>query len=297
MRTLVVGEALVDLICEHPVTGVEEADLFRPYFGGAAANVSVAAARRKADIALAGGVGDDPWGRWLHRRLQEEGVGLDWFSLIPHTQTPVAFVTVDTAGEPDFVIYGDGIKAAIESVEAELPEAIEATDAFAFASNTLVGHREREITLMGRDTASSLGRLIIFDPNLRLHRWPSPEEAIATVTACVPNSFLLKCNAAEARMITGAHDLEAAALALVAAGAKNVVITLGENGAMLRGSHHADAAGRRANVINATGAGDAFLGTLIAELAQAGYDDTALIDALPLAVEDAARATEHWGAI
>ena len=57
MRTLCLGEALVDLVCERPVASIAEADAFVPRFGGAIANVAVTAARRGADVALAGGVG------------------------------------------------------------------------------------------------------------------------------------------------------------------------------------------------------------------------------------------------
>jgi sugar/nucleoside kinase (ribokinase family) len=53
------GEALVDLICERPVTSFAKADSFAPHFGGALANV--AAGRAGADAALAGGAGDDEW--------------------------------------------------------------------------------------------------------------------------------------------------------------------------------------------------------------------------------------------
>jgi hypothetical protein len=57
VRTLCLGEALVDLVCEQPVSGIAEADAFRPHFGGAMANVCVAAARHGGAVALAGGAG------------------------------------------------------------------------------------------------------------------------------------------------------------------------------------------------------------------------------------------------
>ena len=62
------GEALVDLICERPVRSLDEADSFSPHFGGALANVAVAARRAGADSARAGagggvGVGGGRGGR------------------------------------------------------------------------------------------------------------------------------------------------------------------------------------------------------------------------------------------
>src|SRR5829696_6479779 len=100
MRTLILGEALVDLICEHPVAEPGDADSFVPHFGGAGANVAVTAARAGADVALAGGAGEDTWGWWLRDGLQGAGVALDHFALLPGVRTGVAFVTVDAEAEP-----------------------------------------------------------------------------------------------------------------------------------------------------------------------------------------------------
>jgi fructokinase len=59
MPFLVLGEALVDLICEQPADGIGDANAFVPHFGGAAANVAVNAARAGGRVALAGGVTSD----------------------------------------------------------------------------------------------------------------------------------------------------------------------------------------------------------------------------------------------
>ncbi len=59
---LCLGEAIVDLVCERELDTPAEADAFAPRFGGALANVAVAAARAGGRPALAGGVGDDAFG-------------------------------------------------------------------------------------------------------------------------------------------------------------------------------------------------------------------------------------------
>jgi sugar/nucleoside kinase (ribokinase family) len=86
-HTLCLGDALVDLVCERPVGEPSEADAFVPRFGGVVANIAVIAARAGARIALAGGAGDDPWGRWLRGRLVDEGVEVSRFTLVPEAQT------------------------------------------------------------------------------------------------------------------------------------------------------------------------------------------------------------------
>ena len=95
------GEGLVDLICEHPVASLTEADAFAPHFGGALANVAVAARRAGAEAGLAGAAGDDEWGRWLRGRLEREGVDLRFFELLEDAQTPIAFASFDERPRAD----------------------------------------------------------------------------------------------------------------------------------------------------------------------------------------------------
>jgi sugar/nucleoside kinase (ribokinase family) len=297
MPALLLGEAIVDLICERPVAGLAEADSFAPHFGGAVANAAVAAARRGAEVALAGGAGDDPWGAWLRSRLEEEGVDVRWFALVAGHGTPLAFVTVDGSGEPAFLIYGEGIAATVRAVSSRLDEAVEACDALFFSSNTLVGREERELTMAARERALARGLPVAFDPNLRLQRWRSPEAAVAVAGACLEGALLVRTNRVEAELLTGESEPAAAAEALVAAGARAAVVTRGADGAVLRGAAQADVPGRAARVVNTTGAGDVLTGTLLAALQQAGYDPSALAHALPDAVAESARATERWGAV
>jgi len=298
MRTLCVGEALVDLVCEHPVGALVEADAFVPHFGGAIANVAVTAARRGADVALAGGVGDDAWGHWLRGRLEAEGVVLDHFIIGGAARTPVAFVTLDGGAQPTLTIYGEAPGAALGGLGERMADAVDAADALFFASNTLVGEPERAVTLAARERALAAGKPVVLDPNLRLERWRSTSAAVEVVGECVPRSFLVKCNAEEARALTGEEDPDAAAASLLAAGAGHVVITLGPDGALLRGGGvDRDVRGVPARPVDTTGAGDAVSGVLLARLTAGGYDPAVLADALPEAVVAAARVTERFGAI
>lgn len=294
---LCLGEAIVDLICERPVRSPAEADAFVPRFGGATANVAVAAARHGAAVALAGGAGEDTWGQWLRGRLEAEGVDTRWFALIAGLRTPLAFVTVAPDGEPQFDIYGDGIEATIQAVAAGLDEAMaEATGLF-FGSNTLVGDAERELTLRARSEALERDLPVVFDPNLRLARWPDRDAAVTAARACLPGAYLVKLNREEARLLTGAGDPEAAARDILAQGARLVVITLGPEGAILRGELSADAPGVPAQVVSTVGAGDALAGVLLARLSLAGFYPAAAAAALGEAVQVAARVTEQWGAV
>ncbi len=295
--TLCLGEVLVDLICECPLEDVAQGQAFVPHFGGSVANIAVTAARHGAHMALASGAGEDPWGRWLRGRLRREGVELSLFALVPGAPTPVAIVAVGAGGEPTYQIYGEAISTVVHAVAARAEAAVGASSGVFFSSNTLVGPEEREVTMRVREVALGLGRPVVFDPNLCLERWRSRTEAAATANACVPGALLVRANADEAALLTGEDDPERAALALLKAGARMVVITLGAGGAILRGELRLDVPGRPANVLSTIGAGDVLTGVLLARLAASGYYPSAVAAFLPEAVAESSRACERWGAL
>ena len=300
MRTLCFGDAIVDLICPAPVTSYDEARSFVPSPGGVIANVAVTAARQGADVSFAGGAGADRWGRWLHERLAAAGVDLRWFDLAEGHATAVAFTTVDAQGEPAWDLYGDGAAASLSALDGLLPGAVEATDALLFTSNTLADPSAAQLTMAARERALELGRPVVFDPSVRLHRWRNgPSGAAAACNGCVRDAFLVKCNALEARIMTGEGNPETAAASLLAGGAQHVIVTLGTGGAILRaqGMKVDVPAPRPARVLSTIGAGDVFLGVVLARLGLTDYYPSALAAALPAAAEQAARACERWGAL
>ncbi|HYA08814.1 MAG TPA: PfkB family carbohydrate kinase [Gaiellaceae bacterium] len=295
---LFIGETLVDLICEHPVAGWSQADAFVPHCGGAPTNAAIVAARCGAAVALGGGVGDDRWGRWLEARLVAERVDLQWWSRLPDVQTAVAFVAIDEHAVPDFAIYGQGIEPALLALEPRLDDAVGACAALELGSNTCVGERERGVSERARELALAGGKPVVVDVNLRLHRWPDPEVAVAVVRRLCTDALLVKVSGEEARLLTGETSPARAAERICSSlGARLAVVTLGADGALMRGAARADAAGVPARVVDTTGAGDAVTGVLVAALAASGFDPEAAAEALPRAVAVAARSTEAYGAV
>ncbi|HEY1523571.1 MAG TPA: PfkB family carbohydrate kinase [Solirubrobacteraceae bacterium] len=296
-RVLCLGDALVDLIAERWVQEVAQARAFVPHFGGAVANVAVAAAAEGAPVALAGGAGADTWGHWLRERLVREGVDVSLFELFPDAQTQLALVTVDSGGEPHYDIYGQAGQAVVRVLGERVQEEVERAAAVVIGSNTLVGPDERELTMRVRETALELERPLVFDANLHLHRWRTRAEAAACANACVPRALLVRATAAEAAVMTGEDDPEAAASALVKAGARLVVLTLGRSGAMLRGELRADAPGVPARILSTIGAGGVLTGVLIARLVESRFYPPSVAAALAASVTAAARACERWGSL
>jgi sugar/nucleoside kinase (ribokinase family) len=291
--TLCLGDAIVEFVCERPVPSVSDADAFVPRFGGVVANVAVAAARRGARVALAGAAGDDAWGRWLRERLGREAVETQWFDLVPGAQTPVATVTVDVEGEASREVYGERIAPVLG--EDRLEDAVRGSAALYITSG---GPEGNEVTTRAREHALSLERPVVFDPQICVERWRSRAEAAAAANAFVPEALLVRASEGDAALMTGEDDPERAALALLKAGARMVVITLGlSEGAILRGELRLDVDGVAATMVSTPGAGEVLTGVLLARLATSAFYPSAVAASLPEAVAESARASERWGAL
>jgi fructokinase len=219
---LALGDGTVDLICERWIDDLGEASSFVPHFGGPMASVAAVAAAAGAPVALAGGAGADVWGQWLRDRLAREGVDVSLFELDPETQTQLALVTVNRHGEPRYTTYGDGGQSAARVLGTGVRDAVSESGALLISSNSLVGGEEREVTVRAREAALELERPVILDASLRLHRWRSRADAAASANACLPGALLVCATAAEAAVMTGQDDAEAAASSLIKAGARLV---------------------------------------------------------------------------
>ena len=115
---------------------------------------------------------------------------------------------------------------------------------------------------------------MVLDANLRPARWASPDAAVATVQGCVPGVV-----AAEVQPLrsAGAHRratiLPPRRTRCSSLGARSVVVTLGPDGALLRGAGgDRDVPGVPAAPVDTTGAGDAITGVLLARLTAADFD-------------------------
>lgn len=265
------GEALVDLICPEPVDHPAAARSFEAHFGGALANVAVAASMAGASAALAGACGSDDWGRFLRERLVQEDVGLDFHSEVEGLVTPFAFATLDANREPSFRIHGDGIEDGIATLGGREGELLAAAGAVVLGSNTLVGERGRAVTFAVAEGAEGAGVPVLFDPNLRPGRWVDLEAVHEMCLDLIGRTTVLKCNLREARWLAGSERSPGeVAEELVALGPRLVVVTTGPEGAVARGSSAAQVGAPEVEMVSPLGAGDCFMGTLAAGLLGAG---------------------------
>ncbi|MHB8243263.1 MAG: carbohydrate kinase family protein [Solirubrobacteraceae bacterium] len=294
---MVIGEAVVDLVAKADRSGVGESRVYRPYLGGTGVNVSIAAMACGVPVTLASGAGDDRWGRWLRMELDQMGLDMGLFVLVSEHSTAISLIDINDDGEPTFSMYGECIGSVLTSLAPRLPDAVEAAGAVFFTSNTLVGEQERSVTSAIVAQASAGGRPTLFDPNIRLNRWPSRDAARHACLSAIRGVTIATCNLEDALLITGEGDAESAAGALLDEGPTSVIVTLGSQGAIIRGSANATVPAVQAQVISTVGAGDALSGVILGHLAKGHWDPPDLVSALREGVSRAAEATERWGAV
>jgi sugar/nucleoside kinase (ribokinase family) len=108
---------------------------------------------------------------------------------------------------------------------------------------------------------------------------------------------VIRANRDEAAAIAEVDDPHEAASRLAEMGAEVAVVTLGEEGALIRGACEADAPGIDVEVVSTLGAGDAFMGTLVAGLDERDWDASRADEALGPALEAAAEACTRYSAL
>lgn len=259
----------------------------------------MAISRAGAPAALAGAVGEDPFGRMLHRRLAAEGVDVGWLGREQGIETPFALVTIGSSGEPSFRIHGSGIEVGVGTLRGREAAIAARAEAVAIGSNTLVGEPARSVSFEIRRAALEAGVPVLFDPNLRPGRWSDLELARSLCRQMAEGATLVKCNVAEARWLLANRELapNRSAEGVAAIGARLAVITAGPEGAIARGEGSAEAEAEPVEDPRPLGAGDAFMGALTAGLHALDWELQRVGEALPAAVAAGAEACRRLGAL
>lgn len=256
-----VGELLIDFTPAGKSTGGEP--LFAQKPGGAPANVLAANSRLGGKTAFIGKVGDDGFGRFLRKTLEELQVDTAGLAVDPEIPTTLAFVQLDERGDRSFSFYrkpGADLMLSTSDIKKEL--AVECR-ILHFGSVSLTGEPSRSATLAAVKTAKAAGCIISYDPNYRPLLWGSADAAKEQMRAGLALADIVKVSEEEMTLLTGETDLEKGSRELAQYGAALVLISLGQQGAFYRRN---EMCGRLptydVKTIDTNGAGDAFLGAV-----------------------------------
>lgn len=230
--------------------------------GGKGSNQAIGAARLGADTSLIVKIGDDQFGDIALDIYKEEGVSDEYVIRTPDRNTGVGFITLNQAGE-NFIVLDMG---ANELLTPEEVATAEGAIAAAQVAMTIL-EIPVETATAGLRLARQHGVTTILNP-APAPRDGLPDELLAHADVLTPNQT-------ELRILLGlppgdSIDSLDAARQLQARGVANVVVTRGAKGALLvpAEGQPEEIPGIEVNVVDTTGAGDAFnaaLGVALAE--------------------------------
>ena len=297
------GEVLIDFVALESDVPLQAASTFHRAAGGAPANVAVALARLGTASAFLGKVGGDAFGRSLRQMLAAEGVDVRGVIEDPAARTALAFVGANEHGGRSFVFYHAGMADTLLRPEEVDRDLIANASVFHFGSVTLAAEPSRSATLEAANWARQRGCLVSFDPNVRLELWDSPQRARDTILETLGVADTVKLSADEIEFLTGSSDPAEACLRLREHGPAFAVVTLGDSGCYYAATTSSGyVPGIPVKAVDSLGAGDAFVGGMLAGLAAApnavsSADAQALGSMLSLANAVGALATARHGAI
>ena len=269
-KIVTLGEVVADVYREEMPSEVEMPFTARP--GGAPANVAVAVAKLGAEAAFVGRLGEDLFGEFILRAL--EAVGVDTSAILrqpPPTRTTLAFVEVSENGDREFTFYRS-VPAADELLSPEdiKRESLSGASFVNFGSIPLIKEPVRSATLRFAELANEMDIPVAFDVNLREHLWESVEIARQTVAPVLDLSSVAKLSDDELSPILGVEDPEEAAEVLLDRGISLVLVSMGGEGAFYATREFVGSLPRFEidEVVDATGAGDAFLAATLTHLSE-----------------------------
>jgi len=274
-KIVALGEVVSDIYRGENLSDVELGFVARP--GGAPANVAVAASRLGAGAAFIGSVGEDLFGDFILRALESEGVETGGVSRrSPPTRTSLAFVEVAPDGDREFTFYRSS-PAADELLSAEdVTEDLVVGASFVnFGSIPLIREPSRSATHRIAQLAREHGVPVAFDVNFREHLWEGREAAREAVDPLLDLSTIVKLGDDELEPLLGTDDADEAARRLLDRGVLLVLVSKGPEGAFYatRGFRGEVPTFDIGEVVDATGAGDAFLAATLVHLSDGPPDE------------------------
>ncbi|MTB87754.1 carbohydrate kinase [Aeromicrobium senzhongii] len=257
-RALVVGEALVDVtrtpdgaVAEHP--------------GGSPLNVAVTMGRQGIDTTLAAQVGDDHFGALIRDHLDRSGVTL--LDVGPSGSTASATAMIDAGGAATY-------EFDLHWEPDHLPDPADFDLVHVGSIGAWMEPGANAVADLVR-RAHAQGQAVGFDPNIRPTLGPPVPVLRQRVFDLAASSRFVKLSDEDASVLAdGSGDPESVLGSLATAGPALAAMTRGDDSVVLcSGDHEVEVPVPTVSVADTIGAGDTWMGTLLAELVRQGWVD------------------------
>ena len=285
-KFLIIGRAGMDFYPDPPGEKTEEAQRFVCALGGSAANIGVALRKLGCDASLVTCVSNDAIGRYALNQLRNYGLDTQYVRSIDGEKRTSLEVVESRMEDPQSVIYRNG------AADFEMtPDDVSTIDYIGYGALVVTGmvfasQPSCEAGFAAIDRARIAGLPVIADLDYRPSSWESSQAAAMTYSRLVRLCDIVVGNREEFAVLAGFGDRlntpeatnegQRVAQNLVKTDTAMSVYTMGEAGSIIyQGLNTVKCGIYKTSALKPTGAGDAFIGGLLARLA----DNSTLEDA------------------
>ncbi|MEE4280030.1 MAG: ribokinase [Halieaceae bacterium] len=279
MEIAVIGSCMVDLIAYTDTIPKAGETLVAKEFvmgcGGKGANQAVAASRLGAPVLMMGRVGDDAFADNTLANFRSYGVSTEYVTKVPGVSSGVAPIWVDADSQNRILIIpGANMHLMPADIEA-------AAERLAGCGMIIL---QLEIPLETVYAAIDFGNR----HNIPVLLNPAPASTELDIDYACRCDFFVP-NETELEILTGMpvgsiDEITAAAHSLLDRGLRNLIVTLGDKGALwLHGDEREHISAPSVNAVDTTGAGDAFIGCFAARVAAGAEVSAAIAEAIQYA--------------
>ena len=279
-KIMVIGSSNTDLLIKtNRIPDPGETVLggtFMMNAGGKGANQAVAVARIGGGVKFVAKIGDDMFGQRSLESYARDGIDISYIIKDGAAPSGMALITVDAAGE-NCIVVAPGANDRLTPADI---------DAVADAIRRL------EIPMPAVEYAAAIAR----EAGTKVILNPAPAAVLSD--GLLSGLYMITPNRSESQLLTGVvvdgwEGAERAADVLLARGVRNVVVTLGSLGALVRSGEVSERIpAHRVDAVDTTAAGDVFNGALCVGLAEG----RTLVEAVRFATRASAISVTRMGA-
>lgn len=258
-------------------------DDFRTACGGKGANQAYTVAKMGAPVKMLGCVGADAFGEALLDSLRQVGVDVSLVHRRSSAPTGMAFILLDASGQNEIIVApGANRTLTAQEVQQAAPHIRTARAVIVQLETTL------EATHAALALARAAGAVTVLNP---APAQPLSDEILALCDFLIPNEG--EASQLSEVAVRDPASAQQAAAALRRRGARNVIVTLGANGAWVEGeTWQGHVPAFTVPVVDTVAAGDVFIGAFTVRL----LEGVSLPDAVRFACAASAIAVTRPGA-
>lgn len=272
---ILVADVIAQPVSRYPEKGtLEQVNSITVHNGGNAMTAAINLRKLGVESSMVGMVGNDMFGDYLKKCLDDAGVDIKGLKTSSDAQTSVSVVTLDNSGERSF-LHCTGTNAVLTEKDI-CYDAVEECDIVFVTGSFLMDSFDGEETMKFLKKCKELGKTTFLDVC-----WDAKGNWGKLLDMSMPYIDYFMPSIDEAKLIANKENPDDIADVLISRGVKNVIIKLGSKGSYLRKEGQLQGAVYPPfyieNPVDTTGAGDSFCSGFLCAFARGNSEEDCMV--------------------